>query len=165
MSRLTILLMLLGLLASPLLQAADYKIAVVNIQRVLEESPQYNKAKSALDAEFGPREQDMLSKQKEIRRMEERLVRDAAVMSESQRSKLEREVMSKKRDFGRAQESFRDDLTFKRNELLEKLQVEVLTKVQKYASQAKVDILFAEGVLYANPKLDITEDVLKVLRK
>ena len=153
------------LLSVSAVQAADIKMGVVNIQRVMEESPQYAKAKTALDAEFGPREQDMLSQQKQIRRMEERLVRDAAMMSDSERSKLERDVMSKKRDFTRAQESFRDDLTFKRNELLEGLQRDVLTKVQKYASDAKLDILFAEGVLYANPKLDVTEDVLKILRK
>ena len=158
-----IVVLFCALAVQPVL-AADIKMGVVNIARVMEESPQYAKAKSALDAEFGPREQDLLTLQKEIRRQEERLVRDAAMMSDAERSKLERDVVGQKRDFTRAQESFRDDLTFKRNELLETLQREVLSRVQKYGSDAKFDILFAEGVIYANPAFDVTEDVLKVLR-
>jgi len=152
------------LMFSPLV-AAELKIGVVNIARVMEEAPQAESARTSLQNEFAPRERELVELQKSVRSLEERLARNGTIMSEAERGKLEREILAKKRDFQRDQEAFRDDLNFKRNDLLEKLQREMVGIIQQYAKQQKFDVLLAEGVIYMSESVDVTEQVLSELKK
>ena len=143
--------------------AKELKIGVVDIQKILEESPQAEAARNTLQSEFAPRDEELKNNQEKIRKLEEQLARDGAIMSESERSKLERDILSGKRDFKRGQDQFRDDLNFKRNEILEGLQRELVGSIRTYAKSHGFDLLLAEGVIYASDALNITEDVLKTL--
>ena len=79
----------LGLLLTANVSFADLKVGVVNIPAVLEKAPQAEKAKKRLEQEFKPRDNQLVSQQKDIQSMQEKLKKDAAVMGESQRNKLE----------------------------------------------------------------------------
>lgn len=144
--------------------AAELKIAVVDIQRVMEESPQAEDAKKVIEKEFGPREKELIALQQDIRKLEERMARDSSMMSESERGRLDREILGKKRDFQREQESFRDDLGFKQKEFVDKIQRDIVSQIRTYSTDKKLDLVIANGVVYANDKLDITEDILKLLK-
>ncbi len=146
------------------LWAESLKIGVVDLARVLEESPQAEAARSALEQEFAPKERDIIKLQKDIRNVDERLMRDGAIMSDGERAKLEREIIAKKRDMKRSQEEFRDDLNFKRNEVLEKLQRQVVSTIRAFAKEKKYDLLLAEGVIFMSDKVDTTEQVLQRLK-
>lgn len=154
-----------ALLISNAAYAANLKIGVVNIVQVMEEAPQAEKARKAMQDEFAPRERELVQLQQDVRKMEERLARNGSIMSEAQRSKLEREILTKKRDFQRQQESFRDDLNFKRSELLEKLQRDMIQIIQDFGKKEKYDVLFAEGVVYMSKAVDVTDKVLAELKK
>ena len=145
--------------------AANLKIGVVNMARIMEEAPQAEAARNSMQKEFAPRERELVELQKSIRSAEEKLARNGAIMSESERGKMERDILSKKRDFQRDQEAFRDDITFKRNEILEKLQRELIGIIQTYAKNEKYDVLLAEGVVYMSQSVDATEQVLAELKK
>ncbi len=147
------------------LQAAELKVGVVNIAFVMEKAPQADIARAALEKEFKPREQKMLDLQKSIHDQEEKLTRNGAIMSESERTRLERKVISSKRDLQRKQDEFREDFGFKRNELLEKLQRELITVIQEHAKSNNFDLLLAEGVVYTSEKLDVTQDIIDALKK
>jgi len=159
-----VLLLILPLLVVQNVSAKELKIGVVDIARVLEESPQADAAREKLQNEFSPREKVLVEEQKKIRDLEERLVRDSAIMSESERTKMERKVISMKRDAKRNQDEFREDLNFKRSEILEGLQRKLVTTIQKYAKDQGYDVLLAEGVIYASDSVNITDDVLKKLK-
>jgi len=159
------LICLLSLVLWQSASAKDLKMGVIDIARILEESPQAEQARETLQKEFAPREQRLIETQKKIRSLEEQLARDGAIMSESERNKLERNILSKKRDFKRNQDEFRDDLNFKRNEILEKLQRNLVGSIQKFAKSEGFDLLFAEGVIYADDALNITEQMLEKLKK
>lgn len=155
----------IALLISSNVLAADLKIGVVNIVKVMDEAPQAAKARKAMQDEFAPRERDLIKLQQDIKKSEETLSRNGSVMSESQRSKLERDIVSKKRDFQRDQDAFREDVNFKRNELLEKLQRDMVGIIQDWGKQQKYDVLLAEGVVYMSPAVDVTDKVLAELKK
>jgi len=138
---------------------------VVDVARVLEQSTQADAARKKLQDEFSPREATLIDEQKKIRKLEEQLVRDGAIMSESERSKLERKVIAMKRDAKRNQDEFREDLNFKRTEILENLQRDLITTIQDYAKKQGYDMLLAEGVIYASDSVNITEEVLAALKK
>jgi len=163
--RLTVfILLLLGLFAINSATAAELRVAVVDLQRVMEESPQAENAKKVIEKEFGPREKELIAAQKEVQKLDERMTRDGSMMSESERAKLDREILAKKRDFQRSQETFRDDLAYKQKEFVEKIQRDIVTHVRKYAADKKYDLVLANGVVYANDKIDITDEVLGLLK-
>lgn len=164
MNKLAILFLITGLLFVQNISAKELKLGVVDIARVLEQSSQADKARESLKNEFSPREVKLVAEQKKIRKMEEQLVRDGAIMSESERSKLERKMISAKRDAKRNQDEFREDLNFKRTEILEGLQRKLIATIQKYAKDEGYDILFAEGVIYASDSVNITDSILAKLK-
>lgn len=146
-----------GLLSTA--QAADIKIGFVNVARILEKAPQAEKAKVALEKEFSPRNKRLLVSQKEIKKLDEKLARDAKLMSESETRRLQRDVLEKKRALNRDQEEFREDFNLRRNEELAKLQKLVFEAIKGLSEAEKYDLVLHDGVVFASGAVDITNKV------
>jgi len=153
---------LTGLLVT---EAAELKIGVVNTARVLQEAPQAKSSSKGLEQEFAPREKTLLELQKQIKQKEERLLRDSAVMSESERRKSERDLLTMKRDLKRSQDEFREDLNIRRNEEFGKLQRAISGIIDDLAKENGYDLILGENVIYAADRIDITEHILERLNK
>ncbi len=144
--------------------AEEIKIGFVNVARVLQQAPQAEQAKKRLEREFAPRDKRLVAMQKELKKLEEKLARDAAVMSDSERRKLERDILAKQRELKRAREEFREDFNLRRNEELGKLQRQVFEAVKSLAKEESYDLLLTDGVVYASDRVDVTDKVLKRLK-
>jgi outer membrane protein len=155
----------LGLLVVANVSYAELKIGFVNIPAVLEKAPQAEKAKKRLEQKFSPRDKQLVAQQKEIQTMEDKLTKDAAVMSESEKSNLEKDLMNKKRDAKRSQQEFSEDFNTSRNEELGKLQKHIIEAIREIAKDQNFDLLLTEGVIYANDKIDVTAQVQQKLLK
>ena len=142
---------------------AEVKIGFVDVEKLSESAPQIRSAQMKMDAEFGNREKQIISLQREIEALEEALARDGAVMSDTERSKKEREILGKRRDGKRVQDEFRDDINIRRNEILRKVNTEIGKAIEEYAKKNGYDLILAQGVMYSSKKVDITEAVLKKL--
>ena len=143
--------------------AADFKVGFVNVARLLEKAPQAEKAKKDLEREFAPRDKKLLAEQKDIKQMEERLTRDAAIMSDSERQRLDKDLISRKRDAKRLQDEFREDFNLRRNEELTRLQKEIFEAIQTLAKDENYDLLLTDGVVYASDTIDVTGKVERKL--
>ena len=162
------LLFALGLgaaLASSNLAAADYKIGVVQAVRVLEAAPQAEAAKKKLEAEFAGKDKALVAKQKELKALEDRSAKDGAIMSESQRARLERDLANVRRELKRDSDEFRDDVNFRRNEEFAKIQKQIVEAIQVIAAEQKYDLVMGEGVIFASKAVDITDLVIDRLKK
>jgi outer membrane protein len=156
----TKIVLFIGFLLVANVSLADLKIGVVNIPAVLEKAPQAEKAKKRLEQEFKPRDDQLASQQKAIQGMEEKLNKDASVMSESQRTKLETEIQNKVRDFRRQQKEFAEDFNTRRNDELGKLQRRIVEATRSIAKDQEYDlILLKDGVIYSSDQLDITSQL------
>lgn len=144
---------------------AEMKIAVVDIARILEESPQAQKARTQLEKEFAPKEQKLKAIQDKIIQLEQKMARDGAIMSESQRTSLERDIIAERRDFKRTQEEIQEDLNFKRRQLLQNLEQEVGKAIEEYSKANKYDLVLSQGIVYWDEKIDVTDAILKKLKK
>ena len=144
--------------------AADTRIGIVNTAKLLKEAPQAEAARKKLESEFAPRDIKIVGLQKSIKLMEDKLSKDAAIMSESARKNQERDIVSKKRDVKRAREEFTEDFNFRRNEEIGKLQKLVSETILSLAKEKKYDIVLNESVIYASQQVDITTTVLERLR-
>ena len=144
--------------------AEDYKIGAVNAIRILEQSPQAEMMRNLLEKEFAPRDRDLVAAQKALKEMEDRLTKDAPIMSEAERSKLERDIINERRDLKRNQDEFREDLTFRRNEEIGKIQKDIVDAINTIARENGFDMILNEGVIFASPKVDISQLVIDQLK-
>ena len=145
------------------LSAAELKIGFVNVPKVMEKAPQATKAKKRLEKEFSPRDKQLVAQQKEIKKLEEKLARDASVMSETERSKIQRDIISKKREATRAQQEFSEDFNLRRNEELKKLQKRIYEAIQTLAKEGNYDLLLTDGVIHASDAINVTSEVQEKL--
>jgi len=164
-NRLVIISMIIGVFSAftTTVQAQEYKIGVVNAVRILEQSPQARKTTALIENEFSPRNKQLVEEQKSLQAMEERLGKDAAIMSENERRNLERDIINKRRELKRDEDEFREDLTFRRNEELAKIQTEIINGIQIVARDNNFDLVMSEGVIFASAKVDMTDMVIKYL--
>ena len=96
--------------------------------------------------------------------MSEKLDKDATVLSESDRARRQRELTDLDKDYQRKQREFREDLNQRRNEELAVVLERANKVIKQIAEIEKYDIVFQEAV-YASPRIDITDKVLKALNK
>jgi outer membrane protein len=150
-----------SLFAQPV--AAELKIGFVDLAKLSENAPQVIAAQEKIDAEFSSRVKEIDALQRKLAKMEEELGKDGEVMSASERSKKERDILSMRRDLKRTQEEFRDDLNIRKNEMLRTMNVEIGTVIDAYAKEQQFDLILAQGVMFAGPKVDITDQILKQL--
>ena len=143
--------------------AADIKVGFVDVSRVLDQSPQAREARERIQAEFAPIDQEILRLQRELRALEEQLLRDGDVMANADRMRLERDVLSRKRELRRSQEEFREDLNLRRNQELQKLQRQVVLAIRAMAKSEDYDLVISDGVLFASTRIDLTGTVLERL--
>ncbi len=158
-------IVLIGLFLVANISYAELKIGFVDVARVLESAPQAEKAKKRLEKEFSPRDKLLVAQQKKIKKLEEKLQRDAAVLSEAEGRKLERELISKKREAKRAQQEFTEDFNMRRNEELGKLQQKILEAIKSLAKEEHYDLLLTSGVIHASEQVDVTSRVQEKLNK
>ena len=145
---------------SPSLVLAQIKVGFVNISKVLDKAPQAETARERIEKEFAPRDRELLEQQKEIRSMEDKLVKNGAVMSAAERQRQESEIRSLKREIRRLQDEFREDLNLRRSQELSKLQRRVTEVIQELAKAESYDLVVADGVIYAGERVDITDKVI-----
>jgi len=144
---------------------AELKIGFVNVAKVLAKVPQAEEAKKRLETEFSPRDKQLASQIKDIKRLEETFTKDASVMSDSKKRNLEKDIITKKREARRAQQEFSEDFSLRRNEELGKLQKRIIEAVKEIAKEDDYDLLLTDGVIYAKPEIDVTARVQEKLSK
>ncbi len=166
MKKRTILLTAVCLLGiSGISSAQAEKIGFVDATKVVEHSPQYAAARKALETEFTRRDKDLVGKQKQLKQLEEKLVRDSAVMSTSELKRLEQDIRSRRRALNHAKDEFREDFNLRRNEEFNKLRRQVAEVVIEVGKNNNLDIILSEGVIYASERVDISKKVLERLEQ
>ena len=103
------LVLSLSVLAAPA-ASAEVKMGFVNVAKVLELAPQAEAARNRIERECAPKDRELLRQQKDVRSLEDRLVKNKAVLADVERGRSENEIRAAKRELRRAQDEFREDL-------------------------------------------------------
>jgi outer membrane protein len=141
---------------------AQGKIGVVQIERIVRDSVPAVRAQKKLEAEFARREQELQKQSDQLKRMQDELEKDGVTMSETQRRNREREFNDQSREFQRKQREYREDVNQRRNEELAQVIDHANRVIRQIAEAEKYDIIFQEAA-YANPRIDITDKVIKAM--
>jgi len=145
--------------------AAGTKVAFVQVAKVLQAAPQVKAIKDRIRKEFAKRDDQLVAEQKKLKKLKEKLARDAAIMSESEKKRLERDIIARSRKLKNAQSEFQEDLTLRQNEELAKLRKVITEVVVKVAKRGGFDMVLESGVVWANDKVNITDQVIRELKK
>ncbi len=142
--------------------AAELKIGFVNTERVFREAAPAMKAQKKLEKEFAARDQDLQKLAKQAKDIQTYLEKEGVTISDAERRNKERDLANLNRDIQRSQREFREDLNLRRNEELASVQENANRAIRAIADSEKFDLILQEAV-YASPKIDMTERVLKAL--
>jgi outer membrane protein len=155
-------LLLAGLLCAGSALAGDFKVGVVDTERILRESVPAIAAEKKIEKEFSGRDQEIKKEMKQAKDLQLLLDKDAGTLSEVDRRNKERELNALNVNLQRLQREFREDLSLRKNEELAVVLERANKAIQAIAESEKYDLILQEAV-YRNPKIDITDKVIKSL--
>lgn len=142
--------------------AQEFKVGIVNLDRIFREANSAKTAQTKLEQEFGKREKELNDIATQLKTLSDKFERESPTLSESQRATRQKQLVDQDRDFQRKRREFQEDLNARKNEELQQV-IERANKVVKALAEAeKYDLIIQEAV-YVNPKHDITDKVLKSL--
>jgi outer membrane protein len=98
-----------------------------------------------------------------VRDLQTQLEKDGVTMPEGERRNKERDLANMTRDLQRLQREFREDLNLRRNEELAAVQERANKVIQQIAEAEKYDLILQDPVVFASPRIDITDKVIKAL--
>lgn len=147
-----------------LAQQGSIKIGYVNTERILRDAVPAKAAQQKLEREFSARDKELQAMGGRLKAAGDRLERDRAVMSESDRRDKQREFADLEKDFQRRQREFREDLSQRRNEELAQVLERANGTIRSIAESEKFDIIVQEAV-FAAKRIDITDQVIEALAK
>ena len=149
-------------LAAIAAQAQELKIGYVNSDRVLRDAAPAKAAQAKLEAEFSKRDKELNDLAGRLKGAADKLEKDAPTLAEAERNRRQRELVDQDRELQRKRREFQEDLNQRKNEELASV-VERANKVIKQIFEAeKYDLILQEAV-FAGPKVDITDKVIKAL--
>lgn len=151
-----------ALLISGAALADSYKIAVVDVERIMRESEPALRATKKLEQEFEARRNEMQRIAEQGKVLEGTL--NAGDLGESERKTRERELVKLNQDYQRLQREFNEDRNIRLNEEIAAVQERARTAIRQVAETEKYDlILIEQEVLFRSRRLDITDKIIKKL--
>jgi outer membrane protein len=146
------------------------RYAIIDTKYILDKIPDYKEAQKKLNEFSEQWQREIDGRQVELDQMYRNFEAEQVMLSEELRKKREDELFNKEkelRDLQKRRFGFEGDLFKKRQELVKPIQDKVYNAVQKLAVARQYDFILdkSEGitVIFADPKLDKSDDVLREL--
>ena len=143
-------------------QAEEFRAGFVNTDRIFREAAPAKAAQVKLEQEFSRREKELVDLGNTLKTASDKFEREAPTMAESQRNARQKTLVDQDREFQRKRREFQEDLSARKNEELQQVLERANRIVKQVAESEKYDVILQEAV-YVNPKLDITDKVIKAL--
>ncbi len=150
--------------------AQAQRYAVIDSKYILEKLPEYKEAQKKLDQFSEQWQQEVDLKQAALDKMYKDYDAEQVMLGDELKKKREDELYNKEkelRDLQKKRFGYEGDLFKKRQELVKPIQDRVYNAVQRLAVEKSYDFILdkSEGitVIFADPKLDRSEDVLRFL--
>ena len=143
--------------------ASEIKVGFVDIPYLIDEAPQAQAASVRLEQEFAPRQDSIKARKKDLDLLRSQL--DDDDLSQSERLRIEREFSKTERRIKRDEQDFREELNIQKNEEFKQVRNTVLEAIAAFAKTNQYDLIISDGVLFANKRIDVTEQVLEQLQQ
>jgi len=142
---------------------AELKVGVYDNRQILDSLPIVQKEFQKLNAEFEPKQKEISDKQNKLLALKDDIEKNAPVLSQADLQAKQLEYQSKRRELQLLAEDTERLVNVRRNEVARQIQGMVEQEVLTVAKEESFDLVLRSGVLYASPKVDITQKILKRL--
>ena len=155
---------------------SSIRIGVVDMNKLLQEAPQYQDMQSAIEEEFAPKVRDIEAKESAFNEARDKLQKDNLALSNDERQNASLKLTSDQRELEYLAQSFQEDRNNRIQIETNKIIVETINVVNKFGRDNGYDLIINEGrisqntilnggTLYKGASVDITNDIAKVLEK
>lgn len=148
--------------------AQEIKIGYVDLQRALNDSEAGKKAKEEFKKQVDKLQVDLKKQKDELDSMKDRLEKKALVMKEGERREMEKDYQRKLRDFERNYKDSQGELQLKDNELTRDLIQDLQAVIAEYGKKGNYTVILelsSSSVLYGDPKVDLTNQIIAAYNK
>lgn len=146
--------------------AMAQKIAVVNFQEIMGKIPQTADVMQKLQAEFKDEQAELVQLQGDIKYNQEKLERDASIMSEKQIEDLKKETAAKYQEYQVKGQALQQQSQQRQNEETSKILALVRQAVDNIAAKEKYDMVIEQkAVVFSKPEASITDKVVEQVAK
>jgi outer membrane protein len=145
--------------------AAELRIAVVDMQRALNECDAGKRAKDQVKAKFEKSQEDLKRQREDLDRRKEDYERKAAVLKEEERRNLEKDLETRTLEFKRKFEDFQRDLKRTDAELTSSIVEDLYGVVRDFGAKNTYSLVLeaSSGVLlYNDEAVDVTDEIVKL---
>ncbi len=160
---------LLVLLATTFAQAQQ-RYCFIDSKYILEKISDYKDAQTKLDNLSKTWQDEIDAKMADVEKMYKGYQAEKPMLSDDMRNKRQDEIVAKEKeakDLQKQRFGYEGDLFKKRQELVKPIQDRVFNAVQKMATTKGFELVFDKSagvtLFYADPKLDKSDEVLKIL--
>ncbi|MCU0753557.1 MAG: OmpH family outer membrane protein [Xanthomonadales bacterium] len=139
-------------------------LAFVRMQRLLDEAPQMQQARERIEQEFAEARSELTQLEANIAALKER---DPTLLPAAEVEALKRRIDASERKLVRDRESLRSRVAARQNQLVDSVERAIGEVLGDLARERGVDVVLSadDVVLYGNPRLDLTDEVLARLQR
>lgn len=145
-------------------QTAAGKVGYVDLKRLIDNAPQMIASRAALQREFAPRDATLKASETELAGLQKRYDRDNAILAKADADALKRQIDTLDRSIKRTREELRNELNTRAAGERDHIWQQINNSVIDYARAQGFDLIVPSPVVYASPRIDITDAVLDSLR-
>ena len=154
---------LMGLCSTGLM-AAEMKIGVLDLHKIIQQSAEVKTINQQLEKTFKPRQQAIVKMQQELEADVAKFKRNSSVLSAADKAQLEDKIHNNKITLSRKEQDYQQELMSEQNKSMQKFFNKLRKAVTAFAERNKYDlILQKEAVPFASSSVEITDQVLKDL--
>lgn len=165
MKKVFMLVVVLFCLLGSLALAADVKIGIIDVQRIIRESKVVKEHRANLGKEIENKRKILAEREEAIKALDDELKKEK-MTPQTRREKSQR-LAKEVKELKRLREDFEEESREKDAELTVIVLNEISEIIRKIASDGKYTIILekGQGVVYATDKIDITSEVIKIYDK
>lgn len=145
---------------------AAQKVAVVDLQGIMQQLPQTALMMESLKEEFKDEQAEIAKLEKDIKYFQEKQKRDSALMNDKEKEELKAKIVEQYKAYQQKGQAFQQKTQARQNEETNKLIALVKQAIDNIAAKEGYDlILRGETVTFVKPELDISSKVVEQVSK
>lgn len=140
------------------------KFAYLDIQRVAAESVEGKASTARVQALNQKKVSELNELNKKLQSDQQKLQAQGSMLNEAARAELERSIDRQQKELQRSQQDAQEEVQQLQTDLQNSFQTKLYPIIQQVVAEKGIEVLFSQrdsGIVFANPALDLTADVIK----
>jgi len=155
-------LVLSCMLASTVVLAGNTRIGVVDLQKIMQNSPQMKEIQANLEKTFKARRDRLVAMEDALKKDMEEFKKDSAVLTAAKRKVLEEKIIAQQQKLEQEGQQYQQELNAANNEAMEGFYNKIKAAIAKVAKNDKYDLVFQKDAApFSQDALDVTSKVMK----